>query len=478
MKPFKEVIDGIRKAVMASEVREDLAQMGEYVEQFANTAGENIQKAIDPTLSLSGKAADAAKVGEAVGQVKEDVDVQNEIIRVQNKTIIGYPYVIMRIGGYESDGKTPTTNKTRISAANYIEIEKCVSIKPVVNIGMYWFAYDQNKKLLGTIDKWRTGTSAYKISSIVSKYPSAVFFRIVFRKIDLSDFTVDEVYNYVIFNWIDDTSKTINQRLLELEKNDYNLLSYDSVHKCDKSVVSPVPVPFRMLYDYNSGSLQDMVMDDSYFYMAFAGGNLRKIARDSFQLVETITSDLYNHVINMYFLPNGNMFVASKKDDTTSIFVEVSSADYTTIVAQYDLPMEIDDKIPMCAMKRDDNTIIAFYGTTGTTYPKHIEVYQYIIESKTISKESELSLDTRYGQGCTVIGNIAYIMFNKGYLAGNAPSDSFILCYNMRNFKEVGTVYLDNFGETEGVSFESKSKNTYMYFCENGTHVLYEALIN
>lgn len=66
MKPFKEVIDGIRKAVMASEVREDLAQMGEYVEQFANTVGENIQKSIDPTLSLSGKAADAAKVGEAV----------------------------------------------------------------------------------------------------------------------------------------------------------------------------------------------------------------------------------------------------------------------------------------------------------------------------------------------------------------------------------------------------------------------------
>jgi hypothetical protein len=66
MKPFKEVIDGIRKAVMAPEVREDLAQMGEYMEQFANTAGENIQKAIDPTLSLSGKAADAAKVGEAV----------------------------------------------------------------------------------------------------------------------------------------------------------------------------------------------------------------------------------------------------------------------------------------------------------------------------------------------------------------------------------------------------------------------------
>lgn len=73
MKQFSEVIDGIRKAIMASEVREDLAQMGEYVEQFANTAGENIQKAIDPTLSLSGKAADAAKVGEVVGEIKEDL---------------------------------------------------------------------------------------------------------------------------------------------------------------------------------------------------------------------------------------------------------------------------------------------------------------------------------------------------------------------------------------------------------------------
>lgn len=73
MKPFKEVIDGIRKAVMASEVREDIAQMGEYVEQFANTAGENIQKAIDPTLSLSGKAADAKATGDAIQGVRDDL---------------------------------------------------------------------------------------------------------------------------------------------------------------------------------------------------------------------------------------------------------------------------------------------------------------------------------------------------------------------------------------------------------------------
>ena len=73
MKPFKEVINGIRKAVMASEVREDIAQMGEYVEQFANTAGENIKKAIDPTLSLSGKAADAKVTGDAIQDVRNDL---------------------------------------------------------------------------------------------------------------------------------------------------------------------------------------------------------------------------------------------------------------------------------------------------------------------------------------------------------------------------------------------------------------------
>jgi predicted phosphodiesterase len=80
MKPFKEVIDGIRKAVMAHEVREDIAQGLEYVEQFANTAGENIQKAIDPTLSLSGKAADAKATGDAVGAAEKDIgDLSNAL---------------------------------------------------------------------------------------------------------------------------------------------------------------------------------------------------------------------------------------------------------------------------------------------------------------------------------------------------------------------------------------------------------------
>lgn len=44
------------------------------VESTANTTKGVVDKIIDPTLSVSGKAADAAKVGEAVGKVEEDLD--------------------------------------------------------------------------------------------------------------------------------------------------------------------------------------------------------------------------------------------------------------------------------------------------------------------------------------------------------------------------------------------------------------------
>ena len=90
MKPWKEVIDGIRNAVLGKEVREDIAQMGEYVEQFANTAGENIQKAIDYTLSLSGKAADAKATGDAVGELKEDLVKQSLFEKKTNSALETY----------------------------------------------------------------------------------------------------------------------------------------------------------------------------------------------------------------------------------------------------------------------------------------------------------------------------------------------------------------------------------------------------
>ena len=141
MKPFREVIDGIRKAVMASEVREDLAQMGEYVEQFANTAGENIQKAIDPTLSLSGKAADAAKVGEAVGQLKEDLsdyyfETINEPLFTKKDTVIN---------GYVGRGNGIIISADTTSKSVYQAKLKSGETKITFGFGRCFAFYDENK---------------------------------------------------------------------------------------------------------------------------------------------------------------------------------------------------------------------------------------------------------------------------------------------------------------------------------------------
>lgn len=59
-KTFKEIIDGIRKAVLGVEVREDIAQGMEYVEQFATTATQ--------------KAEEAASSAEKAAQAKQDTE--------------------------------------------------------------------------------------------------------------------------------------------------------------------------------------------------------------------------------------------------------------------------------------------------------------------------------------------------------------------------------------------------------------------
>lgn len=136
MKPFKEVIDGIRKAVMAHEVREDLAQMGEYVEQFANTAGENIQKAIDPTLSLSGKAADAAKVGETINAESE----RAKGVEKQLKEDIIAPYAntepsgsAFDTGGNMEPNNRIKSNKLRVFKGDRVKCTDYVNYKFYVN---------------------------------------------------------------------------------------------------------------------------------------------------------------------------------------------------------------------------------------------------------------------------------------------------------------------------------------------------------
>ena len=186
MKPFKEVIDGIRKAVMASEVREDLAQMGEYVEQFANTATTKaaeaaasaktaadaasnastaVSAAIDPTLSVSGKAADAAKVGESVWKVEEDID-DYALIDGHNS---GY---LFRKNGYYSDLgnfiSSENYKATEILPLNYY-VSKIIKIYTESKKDVsYCSLFDADKKFLKTVDSMPDSFTEFCIDEITS----------------------------------------------------------------------------------------------------------------------------------------------------------------------------------------------------------------------------------------------------------------------------------------------------------------------
>lgn len=89
-----EAIKGVREAVLGKDVREFIAsgyesvldaykQLKTAVDSAANSAEEAktaITEAIDPTFSVEGKAADAKKTGDKIGELKEDiVNIQNRI---------------------------------------------------------------------------------------------------------------------------------------------------------------------------------------------------------------------------------------------------------------------------------------------------------------------------------------------------------------------------------------------------------------
>ena len=74
------------------------------VESAVNETKGVVDKIIDPTLSVSGKAADAAKVGEAVGQVKEDLAYQTSSDSYTNSLLDANYTVYDTV--YRDDGNT------------------------------------------------------------------------------------------------------------------------------------------------------------------------------------------------------------------------------------------------------------------------------------------------------------------------------------------------------------------------------------
>lgn len=207
MKPFKEVIDGIRKAVMASEVREDLAQMGEYVEQFANTAGENIQKAIDPTLSLSGKAADAKATGDAVGALKEDLV---DLTQVKLTWVDGQYVNINTVNGsiFDSAG-WKRTERIPVIPNTEITFYTCMSEAA----GGYF--YDANgsaiSKVLSTNDQ-------VKLTTYTVTVPDGAFYFIFSWNKRLSDDSHSYIIVKNLISAVREVSKMADMNSFQIEK--------------------------------------------------------------------------------------------------------------------------------------------------------------------------------------------------------------------------------------------------------------------
>nr|DAV83961.1 MAG TPA: hypothetical protein [Caudoviricetes sp.] len=59
-KTFKQVIDGIRTAVLGKEVREDIAQMGEYCQKFTEDAGKQADAAKQAMAAIGLSVVDGA----------------------------------------------------------------------------------------------------------------------------------------------------------------------------------------------------------------------------------------------------------------------------------------------------------------------------------------------------------------------------------------------------------------------------------
>lgn len=105
----------------------------------------------DPTLSVSGKAADAAKVGEAVGQVKEDIcggDVATKV----TKPINLYNKDTVTRGGYIDITGTITEND-QFTYSDFIEIDKTkkYATKAIFGINVLGALYGASNNLLGVV---------------------------------------------------------------------------------------------------------------------------------------------------------------------------------------------------------------------------------------------------------------------------------------------------------------------------------------
>lgn len=178
-----------------------------YVTQISNEswtqaiqAVEELKNIIDPTLSLSGKAADAAKVGDAVGQLKEDIE---DIGIYKKEDLPAYMGGIAVNKGYY------------VSAIEYLDVKNRLRTINRITFCKEAFLLKAGKKYLVTVKDGylyalqlfdSIGGAAlldfkYRSDDYKIEYDRDVYAAFMLKKIDESDMNVSEMSNLSLIHY-------------------------------------------------------------------------------------------------------------------------------------------------------------------------------------------------------------------------------------------------------------------------------------
>ena len=519
MKPFKEVIDGIRKAVMASEVREDIAQGMEHVEQFANTATTKaaeaaasaktaadaasnastaVSTAIDPTLSVSGKAADAAKVGEAVDYLE-----RSAISELQDNLLNGVP--IYKGKNIDGSGKEPMAGDPYFCYTDYIV---------AVPRRMYYFVgrgyifyefYDANKKYVKGSHK-DLGSDIDTLSAISPD--EARFLRISF---DVRYTQRPRIVNNRIRDLVELTSNLNEEKL-----SNYYLFKINKLYLIDTFALNP-----------NSGAMEENAFYYCTPYMLIPN-NAKKIHLKGYNLGDNglykqivFYDGNYNYISGTYdkdevLIPDGAIYVScsfgkiyfedikiiATKDDTESSYTkkEIDSKinDVDTKVANSLINISaIDSKIDsteanlVVERKRIDNlTKMGEGSTTGDAELQDIRVGVNGTVHSTAGEAVRAQIKSVQAQISEPIKSMyRYLMVSFGYdaerlsLLGSDDLETFYLinknAYNMtkgrtNRFRDPAITQIGKYYYI--VYSDGFTDSTKLYMCRTVNFVDYEEL--
>lgn len=178
-----------------------------YITQVSNAdwnriiqALEELKNTIDPTLSLSGKAADAAKVGDAVGQLKEDIEdigiyKKEDLPAYMGGIAVNKGYYVSAIEYLDLKNRLRTIN--RITSAKEAFLLKAGKKYLVTVKDGYLYALQLFDSIGGAaLLDFKYRSDDYKI-----EYDRDVYAAFMLKKIDESDMNVSEMSNLSLIQY-------------------------------------------------------------------------------------------------------------------------------------------------------------------------------------------------------------------------------------------------------------------------------------